>query len=111
MTADDQVMGPVSRQLEHRSPFGAMELLDHDRLGAEQRVTLGSPRRRYWLPARILFAFMDLAYGRERTLEKFRVLELIARVPYQAWENVAYVAVTHTAERPNLARQIFDRVR
>ncbi len=40
---------------------------------------------------------MELLYGKGRNLEKFRVLELVARVPYQAWENVAYVAVTHTA--------------
>jgi hypothetical protein len=44
-------------------------------------------------------------------LEKFRVLELVARVPYQAWENVAYVAVTHTASEPGFARRVFDRVR
>lgn len=111
MTADDPVLGPVSQQLEHRSPFGAMELLDHDRLVVEHQATLASPRRHYWLPARALFAFMDVAYGTERTLEKFRVLELVARVPYQAWENVAYVAVTHTADRPGFARRIFDRVR
>jgi hypothetical protein len=54
---------------------------------------------------------MDLVYGRPRTLEKFRVLELVARVPYQAWENVAYVAVTHTAREPGFARRVFDRVR
>ncbi len=103
--------GPVSRQLGDRRPFGAMERLEHDRLGAEQQVTLASPRRDYWAPSRALFTFMDLAYGPHRTLAKFRILELIARVPYQAWENVAYVAVTHTAERPRLARRIFDRVR
>jgi hypothetical protein len=39
------------------------------------------------------------------------VLELVARVPYQAWENVAYVAVTHTASEPGFARRIFNRVR
>jgi DNA-directed RNA polymerase specialized sigma24 family protein len=38
------------------------------------------------MPARALFCGLDLFYGRRRTLEKFRVLELIARVPYQAWE-------------------------
>jgi ubiquinol oxidase len=54
---------------------------------------------------------MDRVYGEERTLEKFRVLELVARVPYQAWENVAYVAVTHTANEPGFARRVFDRVR
>ena len=45
---------------------------------------------------------MDLRLRPPRTLEKFRVLELVARVPYQAWENVAYVAVTHTARRARL---------
>ncbi|MFP3908057.1 MAG: alternative oxidase, partial [Acidimicrobiales bacterium] len=32
-------------------------------------------------------------------------------VPYQAWENVAYVAVTHTAHQRGFARRVFDRVR
>jgi hypothetical protein len=54
---------------------------------------------------------MDVLYGEDRSLEKFRVLELVARVPYQAWENVAYVAVTHTARQPGFARRIFQRVR
>jgi len=76
----------------------------------EQRRTLASPRRTYGLAARALFRAMDLFYGRERTLSKFKVLEVIARVPYQAWENVAYVAVTHRYSRPNLARRIFERV-
>jgi hypothetical protein len=88
-----------------------MERLDHDRLVAEQQVSLASPRRRYSLSARVLFVLMDLLYGKPRTLEKFRVLELVARVPYQAWENVAYVAVTHTASQPRFARRVFDRVR
>ena len=74
-------------------------------------ATLGSPRRRAGLSARVLFVVMDVVYGKPRTLEKFRVLELIARVPYQAWENVAYVAVTHTARQHEFARRVFDRVR
>jgi ubiquinol oxidase len=68
-------------------------------------------RRRYSLSARALFAVMDALYGPERTLPKFGVLELVARVPYQAWENVAYVAVTHTAHQPHFARRVFDKVR
>jgi hypothetical protein len=94
-----------------RQPFGPMEQLDHERLRIEQLATLASPRRKASLSAKALFTFMDLAYGEERTLEKFRVLELVARVPYQAWENVAYVAVTHTARQPGFARRVFDRVR
>ncbi len=88
-----------------------MEPLDHDRLVAEQQASLKSPRRRAGLSARALFLVMDVVYGKPRTLEKFRVLELVARVPYQAWENVAYVAVTHTARQHGFARRVFDRVR
>jgi ubiquinol oxidase len=44
-------------------------------------------------------------------LRSFRLPELVARVPYQAWENVAYLAVTHTARQPGFARRAFDRVR
>ncbi|MGH7430090.1 MAG: hypothetical protein ACREJ4_17285, partial [Candidatus Methylomirabilaceae bacterium] len=88
-----------------------MERLTHDALRSEQERTLSAPRFRYSLLARILFIGMDLLYGRRRTLSKFKVLELIARVPYQAWEQVAYVAMTHTSRDPGFARRIFDRVR
>ena len=84
--------------------------LDHDRLVEAQHQTLSTPRRRYGLAARALFATLDLFYGRRRTLGKFKVLELVARVPYQAWEQVAYIAVTHVYRRPDFARRIHDRV-
>ena len=103
--------GPVSKAVSHQPPFGPIERLDHKQLVAEQEASLGSPRRRYSLSARVLFRLMDTLYGEPRTLKKFRVLELVARVPYQAWENVAYVAVTHTATQPGFARRIFNRVR
>ena len=56
----------------------------------------------------MLFLSMDLVYGRKRTLSKFKVLEIVARVPYQAWEHVAYVAMTHKHGEPNFARRIFE---
>src|SRR6478735_6714204 len=102
---------PVTDAIGDRPPFGAMERLSADQLRAEQERTLASPRRRPSLSAKALFAVMDLVYGVERTLPKFRVLELVARVPYQAWENVAYVAMTHKASQPDFARRVFDRVR
>jgi hypothetical protein len=80
-------------------------------LKAEQAATLASPRRPYGPLARLLFAGMDLVYGRERTLPKFTVLEVIARVPYQAWEHVAYIAMTHTYGAPGFARRVFEFVR
>ena len=74
--------------------------LDHDQLVAAEAETLAAPRRRYGLLARMLFFTLDLLYGKKRTLSKFKVLELVARVPYQAWEQVAYIAMTHRYSRP-----------
>ncbi len=79
-------------------------------LSSEQATTLATPRARYTLLARMLFIGMDLFYGRKRTLSKFKVLEVIARVPYQAWEHVAYIAMTHKYGEPDFARRIFDFV-
>ena len=87
------------------------ERLSADRLKEEQERTLTTPRRRYGLLARGLFWGMDLIYGRKGSLRKFKVLEIIARVPYQAWENVAYVAITHVHADRDLAGRIFERVR
>jgi ubiquinol oxidase len=77
----------------------------------EQQKTLTSPRRNYGFFARALFLWMDLFYGRKKTLSKFKVLEIIARVPYQAWEHVAYIAMTHTHNAPGFARRIFEFVK
>jgi ubiquinol oxidase len=89
---------------------GAMGELSHTALLEAQAETLRTPKRRYGLAARALFALLDAVYGSRRTLSKFKVLELVARVPYQAWEQVAYIAITHTYERTGLARRIYDRV-
>ncbi len=83
---------------------------DTESLKAEQERTLGSPRRPYGLLAKLLFFFMDFFYGPGRNLSKFKVLEVIARVPYQAWEHVGYIAMTHTYPAPNFARRIFEFV-
>ena len=79
-------------------------------LATEQAKTLSTPRLRYGILGWVLFLSMDLVYGRKRTLSKFKVLEIVARVPYQAWEHVAYVAMTHKHGEPNFARRIFEFV-
>jgi ubiquinol oxidase len=91
-------------------PAGVPPHLDHEALLKAQQETLNTPRRPYGLAARVLFRLLDLLYGRKRTLSKFKVLELVARVPYQSWEQVAYIAITHVAQRPGLARRIHDWV-
>lgn len=91
-------------------PGSAPPRLSHEQLALAQAQTLASPLRSYGLAARALFAALDSFYGKPRTLSKFKVLELVARVPYQAWEQAAYIAVTHVNERTGLARRIHDRI-
>ena len=69
------------------------------RLREIQAETLARPRRSYSTAARLLFVMMDVIYGKAASLRKYRVLEIVARVPYQAWENVAYVAITRAENR------------
>lgn len=76
----------------------------------EQNRTLNTPRGHSGLAARTLFSTMDLLYGRNGSLPKFRVLEVIARVPYIAWEQVAYIAITHTHGKPHFAHEIHEEV-
>jgi hypothetical protein len=80
-------------------------------LAQEQTLTLSTPRRRYGFLAKLLFLTMDVFYGRKRTFSKFKVLEIIARVPYQSWEHVAYIAMTHTYSQPKFARRVFEFIK
>ena len=92
----------------------AMKLIEEKQffnLKSEQEKTLNSARRKYGLLAAALFFSMDVVYGKKRNFSKFKVLELIARVPYQAWEHVAYIAMTHTYGKPDFARRIFEFVK
>ena len=80
-------------------------------LKREQEITLSTPRRKYHLFAALLFYALDIVYGKKKSLSKFKVLEVIARVPYQSWEQVAYIAMTHTYGMPHFARRIFEFVK
>jgi hypothetical protein len=85
--------------------------LTTEELREEQQLTLESPRRSYGVLARALFGTMDFFYGKGRTLEKFKVLEIVARVPYQSWEVVSYIAITHMYPDRAFAQEMFDRVK
>jgi len=87
-----------------------MAMLSPAQLQMEQASTLAGPEHAYGLLAKTLFLVMDLLYGRARSWSKFKVLELIARVPYQAWEHVAYIAITRQYEHEDFARRVFGRV-
>ncbi len=89
---------------------GRLPRLTHQELRRAQAQTLEEPRRRYGIAARVLFTLLDVVYGKPRTLSKFKVLELVARVPYQAWEQIAFIAITHVHTRTGMARRVHDRV-
>jgi hypothetical protein len=101
--------GPATRPASPANPPGPPKL-SPDALRRAQAETLRAPRFRYSIPARLLFWMVDVIYGRQRTLRKFIVLEIVARVPYQAWERAAYGALTRVHPRLRLAGRIFERV-
>ena len=59
-------------------------------LAQEQERTLSTPRLRSNILLRMMYITFDLVYGFKRTLPKFKVLEILARYPYWAWENGSY---------------------
>ena len=81
-----------------------------DELRAAQAMTLAAPRLRDDPFSRLLFFTVDLLYGRKGSLSKFLVLEYLARIPYQAWEKVAYRAIARSEGRSALAHRIMERV-
>lgn len=63
-------------------------------LKAEQQASLARPRCTYSLAAKIFFALMDMATGPKITLPKTLLIELLASIPYRAWELSMYAKLT-----------------
>jgi ubiquinol oxidase len=63
-------------------PLAGHPRLSHDELVLAQKQTLSAARRKYSVAAGALFLILDLVYGKQRTMAKFKVLEIVARVPY-----------------------------
>ncbi|MEU6999040.1 alternative oxidase [Nonomuraea sp. NPDC046570] len=84
--------------------------LSREALRAAQQETLDTPRMEYGLLAKMMFKPVDLMYGKQGSFAKFAMLEIIARVPYQAWERVGYWAVHRHAGRSALAKRVFERI-
>lgn len=61
---------------------------------AEQQATLDRPRMAYTAPARFFFWFMNAIYGKAMTVPKIKLIEILARIPYHAWEIKAYWRLT-----------------
>ncbi|MBN2311622.1 MAG: hypothetical protein JXR94_21770 [Candidatus Hydrogenedentes bacterium] len=63
-------------------------------LKGEQDKTLDTPVMPANPVLRMMYVMMDLVYGKARTLPKFKVIEVLARYPYWAWERGGYARVT-----------------
>lgn len=81
------------------TPLSPAELRHH-----QQRV-LGVPSYTYGMPARLLFWTADKVFPHGRSFEFFAFVELVARVPYMAWEHLATSPRRKTtATTPSAAR-------
>lgn len=63
-------------------------------LKKEQKASGARPRYRYSLAAKIFFLSMDLVTGEKITLPKVKLIELLAVIPYRAWETRQYARMT-----------------
>jgi hypothetical protein len=76
-------------------------------LRREQEATLQRPAFDYTPLARAFTASMDLAAGAETSLAKAKLLEVLADVPYRAWERLGRVSLTlGDAERAEDCRDL-----
>ncbi|MFC1651499.1 hypothetical protein ACFL2X_08005 [Candidatus Latescibacterota bacterium] len=60
----------------------------------EQQASLNRPRYKYSFAAKFFFFTMDLVTGKKITLSKAKLIEMLASIPYRAWEYRQYVKMT-----------------
>ncbi len=77
-----------------------LRVIEPVELKAEQEASLKRPPMKYTSLARALFKAMDLAYGPATILPKVRLLEILARIPYQAWETRQYALLSTRFKNP-----------
>ena len=63
-------------------------------LKKEQKASSERPRYRYSLAAKGFFLSIDLITGRTTTLPKVKLIEMLASIPYRAWETRQYARMT-----------------
>jgi len=63
-------------------------------LKKEQLSTLNRARYKYTLMARAFFLIMDIFTGWRMTLSKAKLIEILASIPYRAWEARHYTLLT-----------------
>jgi len=77
-------------------------------LHAEQQASLNRPRCRYTLAAKFFFASMDLVTGKGVNLPKTLLIELLASIPYRAWELRMYSKLTFGYRRREATKKMIE---
>lgn len=73
-------------------------------LKKEQMTSLNRPRQKYSWLARCFFAAMDMMTGPATTLGKTKLIEILASIPYRAWEIRQYGRLTFGYRNKELVR-------
>jgi ubiquinol oxidase len=84
--------------------------LSPEELSQHNKRYLAIPTYRYGIPARLLFWTADKVFPQGRSFEFFAFVELVARVPYMAWEHVGHIAQTQNHRKHQFGRKIQNRV-
>ncbi|MFO7866024.1 MAG: hypothetical protein R6V02_04330 [Candidatus Aminicenantes bacterium] len=77
-------------------------------LKKEQKSSLERPRYKYSLAAKIFFGVMDIFAGKKITLPKAKLIEILASIPYRAWEFRQYSRLTRHYRNQNTVQKAWE---
>jgi ubiquinol oxidase len=74
-------------------------------LKKEQQASKARPRLKYSLAAKFFFFSMDMITGKKTTFAKAKLIEMLASIPYRAWEIRQYTRLTRGYKNMELIGQ------
>ena len=73
-------------------------------LRKEHAASRDRPRYKYSLAAKLFFWSMNVITGKKTTLGKAKLIEMLASIPYRAWEFRQYARLTRCYRKPKLVQ-------
>lgn len=86
------------------------ESFSAERLRSEHDVALNEQRRRPGIAARVLFLAVGWLFPDGVDYRMLRVVELVARVPYNTWSQTGFIALTHQHDDQAISEVIQDSI-
>ncbi len=71
----------------------------------EQERTLSGRKLKSNFILQVMYVTFDVLYGAKSSLQKFKVLEILARYPYWAWENGCYLRLSRLFAKKDKASE------